>query len=162
VPYVPSDHTLPRSRLHVNGLSRTTNEPSRSPIPSRTVPAWDGIPKHCPRAQPNKSTLSSFCKSGPWKIRRLFANSRLAWYPVGRMDLQPGAPARAPSHLSAIKDPDRCPHCNSKLHTRPRKKFAEDGRLKAFGSGGRRQIAVVPCCSEHKLRPERLHSKTTT
>jgi hypothetical protein len=38
----------------------------------------------------------------------------------------------------------------SKLHTKPRKKFAEDGRLKAFGSGGRRRVAVVPCCSEHK------------
>jgi hypothetical protein len=44
----------------------------------------------------------------------------------------------------------------SKLHTRPRKKFAEDGRLRAFGSGGRRQLAVVPCCSDHKLKPEEV------
>jgi hypothetical protein len=44
----------------------------------------------------------------------------------------------------------------SKLHTKPRKKFAEDGRLKAFGSGGRRRVAVTPCCSEHKSTPEEV------
>jgi hypothetical protein len=45
----------------------------------------------------------------------------------------------------------------SKLHTRPRKKFAEDGRLKAFGSGGRGRVGVTPCCSEHKSAPEEVH-----
>ena len=44
-------------------------QPGRQPH-SRTKPALT--------AQPNKSTLSSFCKSGPWKMRRLFANSRPA------------------------------------------------------------------------------------
>jgi site-specific DNA recombinase len=42
------------------------------------------------------------------------------------------------------------------LHRKPRKKFAEDGRLKAFGSGGRRQIPVVPCCSDLKAKYEEL------
>jgi len=32
----------------------------------------------------------------------------------------------------------------SKLHRRPRKKFAEDGRLKAWGSGGRKPVPVTP------------------
>jgi hypothetical protein len=32
----------------------------------------------------------------------------------------------------------------------PPKKFADDGRLKAFGSNGKRRFVVVPCCSEHK------------
>ena len=45
----------------------------------------------------------------------------------------------------------------TKLHTKPRKKFAEDGRLKAFGSGGRRRIAMVPCCSKHKSTSDEVH-----
>jgi hypothetical protein len=50
----------------------------------------------------------------------------------------------------------------SKLHTKPRKKFAEDGRLKAFGSGGRRHMTVVPCCSEQKSKPEEVTSMASS
>jgi hypothetical protein len=32
----------------------------------------------------------------------------------------------------------------TKLHRRPRRKFAEDGRLKAWGSGGRKPIPATP------------------
>jgi hypothetical protein len=46
----------------------------------------------------------------------------------------------------------------SKLHRKPRKKYAEDGRLKAFGSSGRRRVPVAPCCSEHKTLVRQVSS----
>jgi transposase-like protein len=105
-------------------------------------------------AQPNKSALSSFCKSGPWKIRRLFANSTLAWYSASRMVLQAGANARTPSHLSPIKDPDRCPHCNSKrlIKKGTRKKKHEDVPLFLCRSCGRK-FTVGPRTIRNKTYP---------
>ena len=105
-------------------------------------------------AQPNKSALSSFCKSGPWKIRRLFANSTLAWYSASRMVLQAGANARTPSHLSPIKDPDRCPHCNSKrlIKKGTHKKKHENVPLFLCRSCGRK-FTVGPRTIRNKTYP---------
>jgi ATP-dependent exoDNAse (exonuclease V) beta subunit len=70
------------------------------------------------------------------------------------MVLQPGATARAPSHLSAIKDPDRCPHCNSKRLVKKgtRKKKHEKVPLFLCRSCGRK-FAVGPRAIRNKTYP---------
>jgi transposase-like protein len=70
------------------------------------------------------------------------------------MVLQPGATARAASHLSAIKDPDRCPHCNSKrlIKKGTRKKKHEDVPLFLCRSCGRK-FTVGPRAIRNKTYP---------
>jgi transposase-like protein len=70
------------------------------------------------------------------------------------MILQPGATARAASHLSEIKDPDRCPHCNSKrlIKKGTRKKKHEKVPLFLCRSCGRK-FTVGPRTIRNKTYP---------
>jgi hypothetical protein len=48
------------------------------------------------------------------------------------------------------------------LHKKPRKKFAEDGRLRAYGSGGRKPPTISPTAPVYSLSTSSADHTTTT